>query len=409
MEYVERPHYLNKIEPFIDQEIIKIIVGQRRVGKSYFLYQIMDKIRKEHPQANIIYINKELYEFDAVQDSDDLYKYIKNAAHEDNNYIFIDEIQEIDNYEKAIRSLLAEQSFDIYCTGSNASMFSSELSTVLSGRYIEIKMHSLSYPEFLTFHQLENTPDTLMKYIKYGGLPYLYNLDLKDEIVYEYIKNIYNTIVLKDIVRRKNIRNVDLLENIITYLASNCGNIISAKKITDFLNSQNIRIQAKTVGNYLQYLVESYFINKVRRAKIRGKKIFEFGNKYYFEDLGLKHSIRRYTQQDIGKVLENMVYNHMRFKGFNINVGKLGNKEVDFVCQKGDEKFYIQVCYLIPDEKVYAREFGNLLKIEDNYPKMVISMDESIGDSYKGIEHLHISDFLVNFDNFKQGQIVGDM
>ena len=397
MEYVERPHYLNKIEPFIDQEIIKIIVGQRRVGKSYFLYQIMDKIRKEHPQAKIISINKELYEFDDVQDSDDLYKYIKNEAQEDNNYIFIDEIQEIDNYEKAIRSLLAEQSFDIYCTGSNASMFSSELSTVLSGRYIEIKMHSLSYPEFLTFHQLENTPDTLMKYIKYGGLPYLYNLDLKDEIVYEYIKNIYNTIVLKDIVSRKNIRNVDLLENLITYLASNCGNIISAKKITDFLKSQNIRIQAKTVGNYLQYLVESYFINKVRRAKIRGKKIFEFGNKYYFEDLGLKHSIRRYTQQDIGKVLENMVYNHMRFKGFNINVGKLGNKEVDFVCQKGDEKFYIQVCYLIPDEKVYAKEFGNLLKIEDNYPKMVISMDESIGDSYKGIEHLHINDFLVNF------------
>jgi len=409
MEYVERPHYLNKIEPFIDQEIIKIIVGQRRVGKSYFLYQIMDKIRKEHPQAKIIYINKELYEFDDVQDSDDLYKYIKNEAHEDNNYIFIDEIQEIHNYEKAIRSLLAEQSFDIYCTGSNASMFSSEFSTVLSGRYIEIKMHSLSYPEFLTFHQLETTSDTLMKYIKYGGLPYLYNLDLKDEIVYEYIKNIYNTIVLKDIVRRKNIRNVDLLENLITYLASNCGNIISAKKITDFLKSQNIRIQAKTVGNYLQYLVESYFINKVCRAKIRGKKIFEFGNKYYFEDLGLKHSIRRYTQQDIGKVLENMVYNHMRFKGFNINVGKLGNKEVDFVCQKGDEKFYIQVCYLIPDEKVYAREFGNLLKIEDNYPKMVISMDEAIGDSYKGIEHLHISDFLVNFDNFNQGQILGDM
>jgi hypothetical protein len=398
MEYIKRSHYLKKIEPFIDQELIKIIVGQRRVGKSYFLYQIMDKIKREKPQAKIIYINKELYKFDSLKNSDDLYNYIKTESQDNKNYVFIDEIQEIENYEKAVRSLLAEQRFDIYCTGSNASMFSSEFSTLLSGRYIEIKMHSLSYPEFLIFQQLENTPDSLMKYIKYGGLPYLYNLELKDEIVYEYIKNIYNTIVLKDVVSRKNIRNVDLLENLISYLASNCGSIISAKKIADFLKSQKIKIQAKTVGNYLQYLVESYFINKVRRARIRGKKIFEFGEKYYFEDLGLKHSIRRYTQQDIGKVLENMVYNHMKFKGFNINVGKLGDKEVDFVCQKGEQKIYIQVCYLIPDKKVYAREFGNLLKIEDNYPKIVISMDQSIGDSYKGIEHLHIRDFLADFD-----------
>jgi len=395
MNYIKRNYYIEKISPFIGKDIIKIIIGQRRVGKSYFLYQLQDVISEKYSDCNIIYINKELYKFDNIRDFRDLIKYVKGEAEENKtNYLFIDEVQEITEYEKALRSLLAEGGFDIYCTGSNASMFSSELATYLSGRYVEIKIFSLSYLEFLRFHNSENTKESFIKYIKYGGLPYLYNLELSDEIVYEYLRNIYNTILLKDIVSRHNIRNVNLLEKLVKYLASNCGSIISAKRISDFLQSQRIKMSVKVIINYLDYLRDAFFIFKVSREEVVGKKIFEIGEKFYFEDLGIKHSIKSYNQTEIGNVLENLVFNHMKFNGYDITVGKLGSKEIDFICKKGSKKLYIQVCYLLPDKRVLDREFGNLLSIQDNYPKIVVSMDESIGDSYKGIHHVHIREFI---------------
>lgn len=398
INYIPRPHYLKKIEPFIDKDLIKVIVGQRRVGKSYLLYQIMDLIKERKADANIVYINKELYEFDAIRNYHDLINYVHSKKSSTaKNYIFIDEIQDIDQFEKALRSLQAEGGFDLYCTGSNAKLLSGDLATYLSGRYYELKIFSLSYPEFLSFHQLTNSTEALLSYIKYGGLPYLKNLKLEDPIVYDYLKNVYNTIILKDIVARYQIRNVAFLENLIKYLADNLGSIVSAKRISDFLKSQRINISPNVVLNYLSNLASAFFIEKVPRAEIGGKKIFEVGEKYYFEDLGLRHTLISYHQRDINKVLENLIFNHLAICGYQIMVGKIGNQEVDFIGTKNGEKIYIQVSYLLPDQHAWEREFGNLLEIKDNYPKMVVSMDEMIGKQYEGISHIHIRDFLTEY------------
>lgn len=395
---IQRPHYMEKISPFMDKDIIKVLVGQRRVGKTCFLYQIMDAIKNKHPESNIIYVNKELYEFDSIRDYHDLMQYIHTKkTPTGKSTIFIDEVQEIEQFEKALRSLHAEGGYDIYCTGSNAKLLSGELATYLSGRYIEIKIFSLSYPEFLNFHQLKNTQDALLKYIKYGGLPYLIHLQLEDRIVYDYLKNVYHTILLKDVVARYQIRNVAFLENLVNYLTDNTGSIVSAKRISDFLKSQRIKISPNIVLNYLSYLTSAFFVFKVPRAEVSSKKIFEIGAKYYFEDLGLRHVLIGYQQRDINKVLENLVFNHLTVSGYQITVGKMGNKEIDFVATRKDEKIYVQVAYLIPDDTVWDREFGNLLAIKDNYPKMVVSMDEMAGTPYQGIRHIPIRDFLSEY------------
>ncbi|MCI0511612.1 ATP-binding protein [candidate division KSB1 bacterium] len=398
INYIPRPHYLKKIRPFIDQNLIKVIIGQRRVGKSFFLMEIMDTIKHLYPEANIIYINKELYEFDQVNNYHDLIQYIiahKSTRHK--NYVFIDEVQDIDQFEKALRSLQAEGNYDLYCTGSNAKMLASDLATNLSGRYLEIKIFSLSYPEFLTFHRLENTTTSLFSYIKYGGLPYLHHLSLTDEVVYDYLKNVYHTILLKDVIARYQIRNVAFLEKLVVFLADNLGNVLSAKRISDFLKSQQVQISSNTILNYLSQLAAAFFIFEVPRSDIVGKKIFEVGSKYYFEDLGIRHTIISYQQRDINKVLENLVYHHLALSGYTITVGKIGNKEIDFVCTRDTEKLYVQVAYLIPDNLAWEREFGNLLAINDNFPKLVLSMDEIIGKSSLGIGQLHIRDFLSEY------------
>ncbi|MEA3344398.1 MAG: ATP-binding protein, partial [Patescibacteria group bacterium] len=390
----KRSIYINQIKPFIDKDIIKVIIGQRRVGKSYLLFQIMDEIKKKNKNANIIYINKELNEFDQIKNYQDLLNHIKDNTKKKKNYIFIDEIQDIEKFEKALRSLQAEGKYDIYCTGSNANLLSGELATYLRGRYIEIKIFSLSYYEFLRFHKLKESQEAFLKYIKYGGLPYLINLALDEDIVYHYLKSIYNTILLKDIVSRYNIRNVAFLEDLINYLVDNVGSLVSAKKISDFLKSQKINISPNIVLDYLSFLVNAFFIFKVSRSDLQGKKIFEINDKYYFEDLGLRHSIVGYSQTDIGKVLENLVFLHLQILGYRVTIGQLKEKEIDFVCEKQNKRMYIQVAYLITDGN-REREFGNLLEIKDNYPKIVISLDELIGTGkYKGIKHLNIRDFL---------------
>ena len=391
---IQRTEYIKKIAPYIGKQIIKVLIGARRVGKTTILTQLSKQIKRNDPNANIIYINKEYYEFKHIKNDEDLYSYVSSKINENkSNYIFIDEIQEIKNFELTLRQLLVKQ-YDIYCTGSNARMLSGDLATYLSGRYIEFKITSLSYPEFLNFHNLPNKTETLLKYIRYGGLPYLINIDLNDEIVYGYLRSIYNTIILKDVVARYNIRDIDFLERLTEYLSDNLGSYVSSKKITDFLKSQRIRLSVNTVLNYLQYLNNAFFIQKVQRYDILGKKRFEINEKYYFNDLGLKHSLIPYKPDDIGKVFENLVYNHLINQGYNVYVGKLKNMEIDFVATKNDITKYIQVAYLLPNEKVRQREFGNLLKIQDNYEKIVISADELISGNYKGIKHIHILSFL---------------
>ena len=254
--YIKRDYYLDRIIPFIDKNIIKVIVGQRRVGKSYMLFQIIDLLKSRGVrEEEIIYINKELEEFEPVKDYKDLLDFIKvKIKNRRKAYIFIDEIQEIESFEKALRSLQAEGSYDIYISGSNANLLSGEIATHLSGRYIEIKIYSLSYPEFLCFHKLADNNESLQKYIKYGGLPYLIHLELEDNIVYDYLRNIYSTILFKDIVARYKIRNINFLERLVEYLADNVGSLVSANKISDFLKSQKINISPNVVLDYLSFL-----------------------------------------------------------------------------------------------------------------------------------------------------------
>lgn len=395
-EYIKRSTYLDLVKPFIDKDVIKVLIGQRRVGKSYMLFQIMDEIISCHEEPEIIYINKELDDFESIRDYKDLLDYIKTKETSiGRKYIFIDEVQDIEEFEKALRSLQAKGGYDIYCTGSNAKLLSGELATYLSGRYIELKIYSLSFSEFLDFHKLDNNQESLIKFFKYGGLPYLINLKLEEHIVFDYLKNIYAAILFKDVVKRHNVRNINFLENLVRYLADNTGSLVSSKKISDFLKSQRIQISPQLVLDYLSHLESALFIFKAYRADIVGKKIFEIGEKYYFEDLGLRHSIIGYKANDINKIIENAVYQHLKLSGYVVHVGKSGNKEIDFICEKAGKKIYVQVTYLLQDEKTIDREFGNLLEIKDNYPKYVISMDEAMsGSDFKGIEHIHIRDYI---------------
>ena len=393
---IDREKYLLQIKPFIDKKIIKVLSGQRRVGKSYLLFQIMKYIKSENPSANIIYINKEDLKFDNLKTATDLNEYVINELITNKkNYVFIDEIQDILDFEKALRSLVLKENLDIYCTGSNAKMLSSELSTFLSGRYIEIKVYSLSYTEFLTFHKLKDSDNSLEKYLKYGGLPYLIHLEQKEEIIFEYLKNIYTTIVYRDVVSRYNVRNTRLLEQLIKFLADNTGSLFSAKRISDFLKSQNVKISPNQIQTYIEYLTNSFLIFRVERYDIIGKRLFEIGEKYYFENLGIRNSIWGYRPEDIGKILENAVYNQLLFKGYKVKVGSLHSNEIDFIAEKNNEKLYIQVALSLNNENTIKREFENLLKINDNYRKIVITRDAFIGNSYNGIEHLQIRKFLL--------------
>ena len=394
-DIIIRSKYHDRLLPFIGKQIIKVLTGQRRVGKSYILKQTMLQISSNDPTANIVYINKENLAFDSIKTAGDLNDYILlNTKEGVMNYIFIDEIQEIEQFEKAMRSLLLNPIYDLYCTGSNANMLSGELSTFLSGRYIEISVYSLSYPEFLLFHQLENSSQSLMLFLRFGGLPYLKHLQLDNEIVYDYLKGVYNTIIYRDIIMRHDVRNSAFMENLVLFLADNTGQLFSAKKISDYLKSQKTNIATSQIISYLNHLYNAFLIHKVGRYEIAGKKIFEIGEKIYFEDIGLRNAIIGYKQSDIGKIMENAVYNHLLFNDYEVKVGQVGQYEIDFVGKRRGELIYIQVCYLLHEQATIDREFGNLEKINDNYTKIVVSMDEFTGNTRKGILHINLRNFL---------------
>jgi len=396
MEFIDRIIYSNRLEPYIDKGIIKVLTGQRRVGKSCVLLQMMSKIQRENSKANVIYINKENDEFGNIQTNIDLSSFVsEKLVKGKKNYLFIDEIQDIFNFENTLRSLQAAEKCDIFCTGSNAKMLSSELSTYLSGRYIEFRIHSLSFVEFMEFHKLDNNDETLKKFLIYGGMPHLSRLALNDEIAFEYLRNVYSTILLKDVVSRENIRNVDFLETLVNYLADNVGNIFSANNIHKFLKNQRIEISVNVIVNYLKALSNAYIINKVQRIDVKGLKKFEIGDKYYFEDLGLRNCQQHLDfSLDINKLMENAVYQHLRIHNYQVYVGKLDDLEIDFVGIKNNTRVYIQVAYLIDSTKTKEREFSNLLKIDNNYPKYVVTMD-NFGSNYKGIKHIHLREFLM--------------
>lgn len=389
-----RTKYLERILPFIGKDVIKVLVGCRRVGKTTILLQLIDKIRETDKTANIIYINKEYYEYRDITNQNDLYTYVQSKTETlKKNYVIIDEVQEIDKFEIALRQLLVKD-YDIYCSGSNANMLSGDLATHLAGRYIEFRINSLSYSEFLECHGFQNNNETLLKYIRYGGLPYLINISLDDNMVYDYLKSVYNSIILKDVVARYNLRDINFLDRLTNYISDTLGSYVSSKRITDFIKSQGVSLSVNTVLNYLSYLRNAFFIEKVSRYDIIGKRRFEINDKYYFTDLGLRHSLTPYSASDFGKVFENLVYNKLVEEGFEITVGKFKEHEIDFVAKKKEMFTYFQVAYLIPNQKTTEREFGNLLKINDNFPKYVVSADELLGQNYKGIKHLNILNFL---------------
>lgn len=399
--YIPRPLYLNRIEPFIDKALIKVITGQRRIGKSYMLLQLADVIQKKNPDANLIYIDKEQLAFGYLKTEIELYQYVIGHLKQGrSNYLFVDEVQEISNFQLALRSLLNEEVCDIYCTGSNARLLSGELSTHLAGRYVEFHVHSLGYGEFLVFNGLNDSLESLRSYLLFGGMPYLHHLTMDENIIFEYLRNVYSTILLKDVVSRENIRNVQFLENLVAYLADNVGALFSAQNISKYLKSQHVNMPTQTILNYLRALCNSFFVYKVQRADTQGLKIFEIGEKYYFEDLGLHNAIRHLDyRRDINKLMENIVCMDLMRAGYQVYVGKNGTKEIDFVGVKGSHRLYIQVAYLLPDEQTVDREFGNLLEIPDNYPKYVVTMDEmQNGGNYQGIKQVHLRDFLLAED-----------
>lgn len=397
MKNIKRTDYIKKIEPFIGKQIIKVLTGQRRVGKSYILLQILNRIKERIESPNIIYINMELEEFLTIKNHRDLLDYVNlNLNLSSQNFLFIDEIQEIESFQLAIRSLFADNKCEIFCTGSNAKLLSGELATELGGRYIEFRIHSLGYKEFLAFHAFENSDENLVKYLKYGGMPFLINLDFENS--FDYLQSIYSTILLKDVVSRENIRNVSYLENLVKYIADNVGNLFSSNNISKFLKSQNVNISPQQTLNYLKALCNAFFIHKCNRTEIGGLKIFEIGEKYYFEDIGLRNAILGFSfQTDIHKLIENVIAIQLLRNNYTVYVGKLENKEIDFVAEKNGIKIYIQVCLTISDTQTRLREFGNLLMINDNYSKYVITYNDIIlGDDYKGIKQMNLKEFLYN-------------
>ncbi len=398
-ESIPRPQYLNRISPFIDKQLIKVLSGQRRVGKSYLLYQIMELIRAKQKKAPIIYINKEDLSYSSIKNFEDLNSYVQNLIQKGKkNYLFIDEIQDIKDFDKALRSLVLNADLDIYCTGSNADLLSADIAGNLSGRAIEIEVYSLNYPEFLTFHKFKNEDSSLEKYLQFGGLPYLKHLPLKQEIVFEYLKNIYSTVVFRDVINRFGVRNTVFLEQLILFLASNIGSMFSSKKISDFLKSQKVNIPPNQVQTYIGHLKSAFLIHQVQRYDIEGKRIFEIGQKYYFENLGIRNAIWGYRLQDAAKIMENVVYNHLTSRGYKVKEGVIGvDQEIDFIAEKSGEKIYLQVALSLTEQKTIDREFGNLMKINDNYPKYIICKQNFYTNSNEGIRVIDLRSFLSDF------------
>jgi len=403
-DYKPRNAYMERIRPFAGPKIIKVLTGQRRVGKSCLLYQLMDEILKADPRANIVYINRELAEFRDVTSDRDLYALAAARRREGRaNCLMVDEIQEIEGFERAIQSLFAEDRWDIYCTGSNAHLLSGELATYLAGRYVQIRVHPLSYAEFLDFRGLDNSNDALRLYLRFGGMPYLASLDLGVEEAaghawpaFEYLRNVYESVLLRDVVARAQIRNIRFLENLVAYLADNTGSLFSASNISKYLKSQRINMPVQSVISYLSTLEKSLLVNRVARQDARGLKVFEIGEKYYFEDIGLRNLLALRPQpEDIAKLVEQAVYLFLVQQGWEVTVGETGRGEIDFVAQARGERRYVQAACRLDSPETRAREFGSLEALDDHFPKYVVTMDEDLPSvTASGVNCVRLRDFL---------------
>lgn len=399
MDLISRPNYYKKLEKLLGKGVLIVLTGQRRVGKSYVMRELVAR-KGEDPEANVIYIDKEKTAFDFIATYKDLVTYVDGKIdHAKHNYILIDEVQEIEEFERGLRNYYGESYIDIVVTGSNSDILSSELGTMLSGRYVEVFIQGLSYNEFLEFHNLQDGESAVTKYLNYGGLPGLRPFGLDDpETINDYLQGVYNTILVKDIIKRKKIRNVQFLENLIKFIADNIGKPISASSIQNYMVSNESDVSKNLVLTYMKAIHEANLATAVARYNIHGKKLLETNDKFYFGDIGIRNFIiggRR--ANDIEKIVENFVYQHMVRLGYEVKIGQLYSTEIDFVGTKGDELIYVQASYLITEEKTFNREFGNLMLIKDNYPKYVISMTPYMDTSkWKGVIHIPFVEFLKN-------------
>ena len=396
-----RDNYLQKMISAKDTEFIKVITGVRRSGKSTLLLMFKDYLLKSGiKEENIIFLNFESAMYDDIQNYKDLYKYVKEKIKKEKVYLLLDEVQNIDSWEKAINSFKVDFDIDIYITGSNAYLLSSELATLLSGRYIEIKMYPLSFKEFLNFNNYDENDleDKFTEYLKYGGLPAISLIKDNDELVLSYLNDIYNTIVKKDVIDRNNIKNQVLLENIIKYLASNIGSSVSSNKISDYLNSNKIveKSNHQTIDNYLSMLEKSFIMYKAERTDVKSKAIFRTLGKYYVSDTGIRNIVTGFRNIDEGHLLENVVYLELLRRGYKVSVGKSGEFEVDFVAENPNEIIYYQVTRTLNNEEVKTRELRSLESINDNYEKVILTMDKTINNDFNGIKVKNIITWLID-------------
>ena len=397
MKILTRKHYADKVDSWIGKGNIIVLVGPRRVGKSYILKDFIERHSQEE-DINVIYVDKEKKAFKNIKTKDDLDNYIESfylpGKH---NCILVDEVQQIERFEESICSWYTEDNTDVIITGSNSKMLSGDFSTLLAGRYVEIRVHPLTYPEFLEFHGLEDSDDSLMIYLNYGGLPGLRQIGLdSDEHVWAYLSSVFNTIMLKDIIERHDIRNVPFLNNLIAFYADTTGKLTSANSISKYMKSQGENISSNLVLLYKSFYQEAYLLNAVSRYDIHGKRILESNEKIYWDDLGLRNlKAEGGIDSYIEKVIENAVYKHLCFLGYKVQVGVLGAGEVYFVCTKPDKTAYVQVTYLMGDQSTRNREFGPLEKIRDNHPKYVISATPLLTSrDENGIKHISLREFL---------------
>ena len=400
---LKRDEYIKQIVPFIDKDVIKVLTGIRRSGKSVMLKLLMEELKNRGINENqFIYINFENLKYRNLKNYERLYDFILNKVDDKykSYYIFLDEIQEVEEWERCVNSLRVDEDFkfDIYITGSNAKLLSGELSTYLAGRYIEFVVYPFSFKEFFEIMKEKNKEidlkEVFQDYVKFGGMPFLHNLDYNFEASMQYLQDLYASIILKDITQRNNIRDTDLLERIINYVVMNIGNTFSATSISKFFKSENRKVATETILNYIKACEEAFLVYRVARNDLLGKKILNVNEKYYIADHGIREAIMENNQKNINQVLENIVYFEMLRRGYNIKIGKVDNFEVDFVCKKNDETIYIQVSYLLVSEDTKEREFSVLENIKDNYPKYVLSMDE-FDMSRNGIKHVNLIKFLV--------------
>ncbi len=398
MKRINREVYINRIKPFIDKPIIKILVGMRRVGKSTLLEQIAKEILSNINEDNKIFINFESFEFSEIIDAKDLVSYIKGKIgnNKDRFYFFFDEIQMVRNWEKAINSLRIDFDCDIYITGSNSSLLSGDLSSFLTGRYVEFEIKPFSFSEFKELYLDLGLIDKELfnKYLEFGGMPVLKYFNFERDPGLKYLRDVYNTVIVKDVLSYNNIRDVSLFKRILNFTIENIGQTFSANSIKKFLNNESIKVSVDTVLNYLEMCQQAFIIDKVSRYDYVGKKILKIDEKYFVNDHGFREAIGFSNIKNIERTLENIVYNELKFRSYEVKVGKVNENEIDFIARKDKEVEYYQVCYLLESEKTRAREFGVYKNITDNFPKYVLSMDEN-DFSQDGIQHKNIIDFLM--------------